>query len=107
MVIRYSEIVQILLKSILCGQAGITQIASLVFPLFQAAVVEHLDVVLNDKRHDAIPQTFFEKKQAPDSTVAVLERMDTLKAVVKIKQVVKGFVLRCTSWQTIRISPPM
>ena len=47
------------------------QVAALVLPLLQASVVEHLDVVLDDKRHDAIPQTFFEKKQASDSAVAV------------------------------------
>lgn len=60
LVIRYSEIVQIFLKSILCRQTGITQIAALVLPLFQAAAVEHLDIVLNDKRRDVVPQTFFE-----------------------------------------------
>ena len=87
MVIRCSEIVQILLKSVLCGQASITQVAALVLPLLQAAVVEHLDVVLDDKRHDVVPQTFFEKEQSPDSAVAVLKRMDTLKAVVKVKQI--------------------
>ena len=70
-VIRDSEIVQILPKPVLCRKAGITQIAALVRPLLQAAVVEHLDVVLDDKRHDVAPQAFFEKEQAPDSAVAV------------------------------------
>lgn len=64
LVIRQSEIVEILLKPVLCRKAGITQVAALILPLLQAAVVEHLDVVLDDKRHDAISQTFFEKKQA-------------------------------------------
>lgn len=92
-VIRDSEIVQILLKPVLRRKAGITQVAALVLPLLQAPVVEHLDVVLDDKRHDVVPQAFFEKEQAPDSAVAVLERMDALKAVVKVKQIVKGFAL--------------
>ena len=62
LVIRYSEIVQILLKPVLCRKAGITQVAALVLPLLQASVVEHLDVVLDDKRHDVVPQAFFEKE---------------------------------------------
>ena len=62
LVIRYSEIVQILLKSVLRGQTGIAQIAALVLPFLQATVVEHLDIVLNDKWHNIVPQALFEKK---------------------------------------------
>lgn len=51
-----------LLKPVLCRKAGITQVAALILPFLQTAVVEHLDVVLDDKRHDAISQAFFEKE---------------------------------------------
>lgn len=86
-VIRDSKIVQILLKSVLRRKAGISQAVSLVLPFLQATVVEYLDVVLDDKRHDVVTQAFFEMEQAPNSAVAVLERVNSLKAVVKVKQI--------------------
>ena len=61
LVVWYSKIVQILLKSVLRRKACISQVASLVLPFLQATVVEHLDVVLDDKRHDVVTQAFFEK----------------------------------------------
>ena len=84
-VIRDSKIVQILLKSVLRRKAGISQAVSLVLPFLQATVVEYLDVVLDDKRHDVVTQAFFEMEQSPDSAVAVLERVNSLKAVVEME----------------------
>lgn len=63
-VIRDSKIVQILLKSVLRRKTGISQAVSLVLPFLQATVVEYLDVVLDDKRHDVVTQAFFEMEQA-------------------------------------------
>lgn len=64
LVVWYSKIVQILLKSVLCRKACISQAVSLVLPFLQATVVEYLDVVLDDKRHDVVTQAFFEMEQA-------------------------------------------
>ena len=77
-IIRYSEIVKVLFESVLRGQAGVAQITTVVLPLFQTAIIEQLDVILNDERYNVIPQAFLEKKQTSDSSVSVLKRVNAL-----------------------------
>src|SRR5699024_1532678 len=58
-----SEIVQIRLISILCGQASICQIPFFIVPLFQSAIIEQFQIILNDKRNNIIFQAFFKHNQ--------------------------------------------
>ena len=55
-----SKIIQIRLILILCGQTGICQIAFFIVPFFQSTIIEHLQIILDDKRNDIIFQTFLE-----------------------------------------------
>ena len=59
--IFYLKIVKIQFEFILCRKAGITQIAAFAFPFFQPAIVKQFQFFVNDKRHDIIFQTLFEK----------------------------------------------
>ena len=55
-----SKIIQIRLILILCGQTGICQITFFFVPFFQSTIIEHLQIILDDKRNDIIFQTFLE-----------------------------------------------
>lgn len=59
--IFYLKIVKIQFEFILCRKAGISQIAAFAFPFFQPAIVKQFQFFVNDKRHDIILQTLFEK----------------------------------------------
>ena len=69
---------------ILCKATGVAEVAWLVFPGLEAAVIEGFQIVRDDERDDAAAQTFFEQQQAADAAVAVLEGVDTLEAVVEV-----------------------
>lgn len=56
---------------ILCGQAGIQQVTAFRLPLMETAVVEHLEVIRDNERHDVVPQTLFEEKKPPDPSVSI------------------------------------
>ena len=49
-----SEIIEKLFEFVLCGEAGVAQISALVFPLVQAAVVEHFQFFVYDERYDMV-----------------------------------------------------
>ena len=53
-----SKIIQIRLILVLCGQAGISQISFFIVPFFQSTIIEHLQIILDDKRNDIIFQAF-------------------------------------------------
>ena len=72
-IIRYPEIIQILLKLILRRKAGVSQVAALAFPFLQTAVVIQFRTVVDDKRYDVVSQAFLEQNQPADSAVAVLK----------------------------------
>ena len=55
-----SKIIQIRLILILCGQTDICQITFFIVPFFQSTIIEHLQIILDDKRNDIIFQTFLE-----------------------------------------------
>ena len=93
--IRNSEIIQHLLKSILCHQAGVTEIAFFVSPLMQTAVIIQLQIIADDKRHNIMPQTFLEEQQPPNSSVSILKRVDALEAIMKFQQIVKALPGNC------------
>lgn len=47
-----SKVIQISLKTILGGEAGVYKEAFFVVPLFKAAVVEKFQIVLDDERNN-------------------------------------------------------
>lgn len=53
--IRDSEIIHDGFELILRGQAGVQQIPAFGFPLVQTPIVEHFEVIRNNKRHDVVP----------------------------------------------------
>jgi len=56
-------------------------------PLMEAAIVEHLEFIGDDKGNDIISQTLLEHQQTTYTTVAILERMYLLESDMKIKDV--------------------
>ena len=82
------KVVQHGLEIVLHQQASITEIAGRFAPLFDAAVVEHLMLVIDDEGHDPETEAFLEQDQPPDTAVAVLKGMDSLKTDMEIQQVI-------------------
>ena len=84
--IRNAEIVQINFESVLCGQAGIHHVSAFVIPLVQSTIVEHLQVILNDKGNDAVLEAFLEENQSSDTPITVLKGMNSFKLKMEVKQ---------------------
>lgn len=61
--IWYSEIVKICFEFILSGKAGVPQITPFLFPLMQAAVIEHFQLFINDKGNNTVSQAFLKQDQ--------------------------------------------
>lgn len=78
-------------KPVLSRQTGVHEVAFEIIPLTQASVVEHLQVIRDNERDDIVAQAFLEKKQAPYSTIAILEWMDALKSDMEVNQVFERF----------------
>ena len=91
LVVRNSEIVQRGFVGVLRGEAGVEEVAVDVVPFAQSAIIEHLEFVGDDKRHDVVGQAFFEQEEATDATVTILERMNALETHMEIEQVVERF----------------
>lgn len=58
-------------------------------PLLQSTVIEHFYAALNNKRYDIVLEIFLEHDQPPDTSIAVLEGVDTLKPNMKRKDIFK------------------
>ena len=95
LIIFDSKIIQIRLKPILSGEAGVHEEAFFVIPLFEAAVVKQFQVVLNDKRYNVVFQALFEKDQAAYTAISVLEGMDAFKSYMDGYNVLKGLRGQC------------
>ncbi len=76
-------------KVILRREACIAQIAIDFAPILDASVIEQAQVLRDDKRNYTRLKALPKQQQPPDTPIAVLERMDALKAHMKIQQVVK------------------
>ena len=85
-----SKVIQISLKSILSGKAGDHKEAFLVVPLFKAAVVEQLQIVLNNEGDNIVLQALLKEDQSSYAAISVLERMDAFKSHMKGYDVLKG-----------------
>jgi hypothetical protein len=77
----------------LCREARVGEVIVNVSPLAQSAIIEELEVVGDDERHDVTGQTLLEHEQSPHSTVAVLERMDALESYVEVENLLQRFLL--------------
>ena len=58
-------------------------------PFSQSTIVEHLEFVCDNERHNAICQAFLEHQQPPNSAVSILKRMNLFEANMKIKDVIE------------------
>lgn len=72
---------------ILCGQAGVQQVALLALPFLQATIVVQLVPLVDDEGHDVVFQAFLEQDQPTHAAIAVLEGMDALEADMEVDQV--------------------
>ena len=93
--VRNSKIVQVCLKSILGGEAGVHKEAFFVVPLFESAIVKQLQVILDDERHNVVLQTLFKEDQSAYTAVSVLEGMDALKGYMESYDVLKSLGRQC------------
>lgn len=88
--VRNSEVIQRGFESILSCKARIKKIAVLLIPLRESAIVERLHVISYDKRNNVISKAFFKHDQPADTSIAILEWMNALKANVVINNIFKG-----------------
>ena len=61
--------------------------------MLQTAIVEHLQLVRNDERHNTIRQAFLKHNKPADTAVAVLERVYCLETLVQVQNIIKRFFL--------------
>ena len=87
------EILQQLLVVVLCGQAGIQEVAIHMAPFLQTSVVEEFQLIGDDERHDAVCKTLLEHHQPAHTTVPVLERVDGLKFLMEVDDVLQRLLL--------------
>ena len=84
-----SEIVECRLILVLCCQAGVGQVAVDVAPFTKPSIVEHLQLVGDDKRYDGAMQAFLEHDETAHTTIAVLERMYLFEADVQVEDILQ------------------
>ena len=84
------KVIQVSLKAILGGEAGVHKEAFFVIPFFKTAVVEQLQIVLNDKRNNIMLQALLKEDQAAYTAISVLEGMDAFKSHMEGYDVLKG-----------------
>ena len=95
LLIYNSEIIQISFKAVLGGKAGVHKEAFFAIPFFEAAVVEQLQVILDNEGDNIVLQTLLEEDQTAYTAVSVLEGMDAFKGHMKGYNVLKGFSGQC------------
>ena len=59
-------------------------------PFFEAAVVEQLQIILDDERDNVMLQAFLKKDQSAYTAISVLEGMDAFKGHMEGYDVLKG-----------------
>ena len=65
-------------------------------------IVELAHVVGDDERRDAVLEALLKENQAPDATVAVLERMYLLESSVQVEQILEGLLRALPPVQQLR-----
>ena len=86
------EIVEYRLVVVLCCQTGVRKILPNFRPALKTAIIKHLQVVRNDERYDTVSQTLLEYYEPSHTPVAVLKRVDHLKALVQIEDILQRFL---------------
>lgn len=74
---------------VLGGQARIHEVAFYPRPVAQTPIVEHLQLVCYDERHEAETETFAEHYQSSYPAIAVLKRMNRLEPLVEINNILE------------------
>ena len=87
------EIVQQQFVTVLCRQAGVSEITIYRSPVLYATIVEQAKLLSDDERYMSALQTLPEKQQTSYTAVAVLERMDTFEEDMEIQYIVKLHIL--------------
>ena len=62
-------------------------------PFVETSVIEHFQIICDDKGDDVISEAFLEHDEATNAPVAILERMNLLEADMEIKNVFEGLAL--------------
>lgn len=88
--VRNSEVIQCGFESILSCKERIKKMASLLIPLREPSIVERLHIISNYERDNVMGKAFFKHNQPADTSIAVLEWMNTFKTNVIINNVFKG-----------------
>jgi len=91
-IVRNPALIKRAFEGVLGGQAGVPKKSPLPMPLAQTPVIEHLHVSGNDERDDVRSQALLEHDQAPYASIAILERVDELKANMEVNDVVQGLL---------------
>jgi len=78
---------------ILGREAGVCEVAINMTPFAKATIIEELEVVCDDEGDDVISEAFLKHDKAAHASVAILERMNLLKADMKVEDVFKGLAL--------------
>ena len=53
----------------------------------ETPIVEQLEIVRNNERHDVVPQALLEEQKPPDTAISILKRMNGFKGIVEFQQV--------------------
>ena len=69
--VRDAEVVERRLGTVLCGEAGVGQKATLAVPFRQTAVAERLHLTLDDEGHHAAGEAFLEHDESADAAVTL------------------------------------
>ena len=85
----YPEVIEQALELVLGGETSVCQVSSDIPPFLKPTVVEHFQLVCDNEGNVPVMQTFLEHQQPAYASVAILERMDGLKADVKVKNILK------------------
>ena len=84
------KIIHIRFILILCCQTGIGQITFFIVPFLQSTVIEHFQIILNDKRNNIVFQTLLKHNQSAHTPITILERMNSLKLHMEVKNIRKA-----------------
>ena len=77
------------------GEASVHEETFFSIPFFETAVIEQLQVVLDNEGDDVVLQALLEENQAAYTAVSVLEGMDAFKSYMEGYDVLKGFGRQC------------
>ena len=89
------EIIQISLKAVLGGEAGVHEEAFFVIPFFKTTVIKQFQIVLDNEGNNVVLQALLEEDQAAYTTVSVLEGMDAFESHMEGYDVLKGLRRQC------------